>query len=330
MAPGDAPPPDVSVIIPTYNRASLVARCITSLRAADAGHLEIVVVDDGGNDDTDRVAREGGALYLRQANAGPAAARNLGFEASHGRYVAFIDSDDEWMAVGVGRLVAQLDANPDIAVLFADTSMGNDQDGYASFVQTYGTDQFFALPHTARAGGIRVLERRPFFLQLSTRNVMFLGSLLVRRDFFASIGAFDPALRGAADWDFFMRAAASGVVAYSEGPPVSKYYKHDEGMSTNSDHMEEDFIKALDSVRRRAPLDATERAHVEERLRAHVFGWAWLAYEKGDLRTMRHRLKWAFQLGQGRAREAAFLAASYLPPSLVRLVRRAKHGVAAS
>ncbi|MEO8483555.1 MAG: glycosyltransferase family A protein [Acidobacteriota bacterium] len=330
MSLAAAPEPDVSVIIPTYNRAGLVARCITSLRAADAGRLEIIVVDDGGNDDTDRVAREGGAVYLRQANAGPAAARNLGFAASRGRYVAFIDSDDEWMTTGVGRLVAQLDANPDIAVLFADTSMGNDDDGYASFVRTYGTERFFALPYASRPGGVRVFERRPFFLQLSTRNVMFLGSMLIRRAFFASIDGFDPELRGAADWDFFMRSTAAGVVAYSDGTAVSKYYKHDEGMSTNSDHMEEDFIKALDSVRRRSPLDAVERAHVDERLRAHVFGWAWLAYEKGDFRTMRTRLKWASRLGQFHAREAVFLAASYLPPSFVRALRRARHGAAPS
>jgi glycosyltransferase involved in cell wall biosynthesis len=322
--------PAVSVIIPTYNRASLVARCITSLRAAGIPSLEIIVVDDGGNDDTAQVAAQGGAVYLRQANAGPAAARNNGFASSHGRYVSFIDSDDEWLPGAVTRLVTQLDANPTVSVLFGDSAMGNDQDGFVSFVRTYGGDVFFALPHEPRADGVRVFERRPFFLQLSTRNVMFLGSMLIRRDFFASVDGFDPALRGAADWDFFMRATAAGVVAFSDGPPISRYYKHDEGMSTNSDHMEEDFIRALESVRRRSPLDAVERAHVNERLRAHLFGWAWLAYEKGDLRTTRRRLKWASQLGQFGPREAVYLATTYLPVSWVDALRRTKRRNSAS
>jgi glycosyltransferase involved in cell wall biosynthesis len=321
--------PDVSVVIPTYNRAVLVARCVASLRAMGGADVDIIVVDDGGTDDTERVVREAGATYVRQPNAGPAAARNTGFEASRGRYVAFIDSDDEWLP-GIGRLVRQIASNPDVDVIFADTAMGNDADGYVSFVQVYGGDRFLALPDQRRADGVRVLDRRSFFLQLSTRNVMFLGSMLIRREFFTRVGGFDPALRGAADWDFFMRATAAGAIAYSDGDPVSRYYKHDEGMSTDTDHMEEDFIKALESVRRRAPLDAVELAHVKARLRDHTFGWAWLAYERGDLRTMRRRLAWARTLGAFGIREMAYAAVTYLPPRLVSALRRARRRAVAT
>lgn len=319
--------PDVSVIIPTYNRAALVARCVASLHATGGPNLDVIVVDDGGSDDTERVVREAGARYVRQANAGPAAARNTGFEASRGRYIAFIDSDDEWLP-GIHRLVRQVASNPDMDVIFADTAMGNDADGYVSFVQTYGGDRFFALPHQSRADGVRVFERRPFFLQLSTRNVMFLGSMLIRREFFARIGGFDPLLRGAADWDLFMRATAAGAIAYSDGDPVSRYYKHEEGMSTDTDHMEEDFIKALDSVRRRAPLDSIELAHVNVRLRDHLFGWAWMAYERGDLRTTRRRLAWARTLGAFGVREMTYTAVTYLPPRLVSALRARRRAAA--
>lgn len=313
----------VSVIIPTFNRSALVDRCIRSLVSADAAGLEIVVVDDGGSDDTEAVVA-GRAVYLRQSNAGPAAARNNGAAHSHGAFVAFIDSDDEWTPEGIGRLQAQMIANPDVDVVFGDSLMGNDDDGFVSFVRTYGGEAFFALPGASRPDGLRVLEREIFFRQLSTRNVMFLGSMLIRRTFFDRISGFDPALCGAADWDFFMRATAAGVVGYSDGSPVSKYYKHDAGMSTNSDHMEEDFIKALDSVRRRSALPPELLAHVNERLRGHVFGWAWLAWEKGDFRAARKRLRLASALGQLGPREAAYLAGTYLPASLVSTLRRAR------
>lgn len=313
----------VSVVIPTYNRSALVSRCVDSIRASGVTPLEIVVVDDGGKDDTEAVIA-GRATYLRQPNAGPAAARNNGFDTSRGDYVGFIDSDDEWIADAARRLHQQLDAHPDVDVVFADSRMGNDDEGFVSFVDTYGGEAFSQLPAAERPGGLRVLERGPLFRQLSTRNVMFLGSMLIRRDFFARIGGFDPKLRGAADWDFFMRATAAGTVAFSAGPAMSYYYKHSEGMSTDQDHMEEDFIRALDSVRRRAPLDDDARAHVEARLRDHIFGWAWQAYEKGDLQTTRARLQMAVDMGQFGAREAVYLATSYFPPALVDAMRRAK------
>jgi len=313
---------DVSAIIPTYNRASLVERCIRSLHASGTPNLEVIVVDDGGKDNTEEVARALGAVFLTQKNAGPAEARNNGFRHSHGRYVVFIDSDDEWTPGGMPRLVAQMDANPDLAVLFADSQMGSHEDGWVSFVGTYGGAAFDALPCERRADGVRVLTRTPFFRTLSTRNVMFLASTLVRREFFASVGQFDPKLRGAADWDFFMRLATAGLIGYSEGDAVSLYYKHGEGMSTDSDHMEEEFARALDSVRRRARLEPDERQHVEARLRRQLFGWAWLAYDRGDFKTARARLDLAREMGQFGAREMFYYAVTYTPPSLVRMLRR--------
>ena len=316
-----------SVIIPTYNRADLLARCLRSLVGANVPSLEIIVVDDGGSDHSEEVvAAFPGARYLRQANAGPATARNLGFEASRGQYVAFIDSDDEWTNGGIRRLVANLDSNPDVPIAFADTAMGSPEAGFVSFVATYGGDAFDTLPHERR-GGLRVFERRPFLIQLSTRNVMFLGSMLFRREAFAALGGFDRALCGAADWDVFMRATAMSPVGFSEGPPVSLYYKHAAAMSTDADHMEEDFIKALESVHLRCDLDPQERAHVESRLREHIFGWAYTAYERGDLKTARERLqrRTPTSINTRGLRETAYLFATYLPPAFVGAVRKAKH-----
>jgi glycosyltransferase involved in cell wall biosynthesis len=316
----------VSVVIPTYNRAALLARCIRSLKSSAVSELEIVVVDDGSTDETPAVARSvEGVVYIRQANTGPALARNAGFAASRGRYVVFLDSDDEWIARVPARLIAQLDANPDIPLVFGDTLVGSPAVGFASFIDRYGGETFDALPYERRPGGLRLLERRPFFRQLSTRNVMFLGSLVIRRQFFESAGRFDPRLRGAADWEFFMRVAAGRPVAFSEGPAVSRYFKHTEGMATDSDHMERDFILALDAVRTRCGLDAADRAHINAQLRRHTFGWAYQAFDRGELTVARERLHWASELGQMRAREAMFLATTFLPPRVVQALRRAKH-----
>src|SRR5262249_42438990 len=144
---------NLSVIVPTFNRAALLERCLRSLIAAGVTNMEIIVVDDGSTDSTATVvALYPGIEYIPKANAGPAATRNLGSGASRGRYVAFIDSDDEWIEGGAGRLVAQLDANPDLPVIFADAAMGDHSTGFVSFVQTYGKAEFSQLPHEERAG----------------------------------------------------------------------------------------------------------------------------------------------------------------------------------
>ena len=88
----------LSVIIPAYNRVEMIPDTIDSILSCGLDDLEIVVVDDGSTDRTPEVVGAMGSpvRYLRQANAGLASARNTGFAASCGRYVAFLDSDDQW------------------------------------------------------------------------------------------------------------------------------------------------------------------------------------------------------------------------------------------
>ena len=87
----------ISVVIPTYNRAALLARTLASL-PKDRNRVEIIVVDDGSTDETAAMV-EGAGLgihFLQQNRCGPGAARNLGWNAATGEYVAFLDSDDLW------------------------------------------------------------------------------------------------------------------------------------------------------------------------------------------------------------------------------------------
>ena len=90
--------PLFSVVIPTYNRAKLLRVALASIAAQEFRDFETIVVDDGSQDDTEEVVRLCGLRiqFLRQANAGPGAARGLGLHHAQGRYIAFLDSDDKW------------------------------------------------------------------------------------------------------------------------------------------------------------------------------------------------------------------------------------------
>jgi glycosyltransferase involved in cell wall biosynthesis len=315
--------PDVSVIVPTYNRASLIGNTIRGLLDAQVPGLEIVIVDDGSKDDYESVLRSFGesVVYVRQVNAGPARARNYGFTKSRGRYVLFLDDDDGWHPGTVAQLAAVLDAHPDLPCVFGDTSMGSPEDGYVSFVDTYGGPGFHALGGKRLDSRVKVLDRWPFFRALARRNVMFLGSLLLRRATFERVGGFDEALRGAADWEFFMRLAASADVGFRAGDPVAIYLKHATGMSTDSTHMETDFGKALSNVLSKCELPSEIRAYVKTRLRDQLFGFAYVAYDRGDLGSARAQLGAMLRDGHYGLREVAYWGLSSMPAASVRLLR---------
>lgn len=98
VADGERPAgtPKVSVIIPTFNRAHYLGDAIDSVLQQTLADVEIIVVDDGSTDDTERVVASFGAqvIYERTANGGVAHARNVGIRRARGTYFAFLDSDD--------------------------------------------------------------------------------------------------------------------------------------------------------------------------------------------------------------------------------------------
>jgi len=95
--------PVVSVIVPTYNRQALLPRALDSVVAQTFDNWEIVLVDDGSTDGTEDVAAryreqlKERFTYIRQPNQGSSNARNHGMDACNGRFVAFLDSDDEFL-----------------------------------------------------------------------------------------------------------------------------------------------------------------------------------------------------------------------------------------
>ncbi len=120
--------PTASIVIPTYNRVSLLPRAVHSVVAQTFEDWEIVVVDDGSTDDTPTMARCLRAkigprfVYLRQQNGGSSDARNRGIEAARGRFVAFLDSDDEFMPTKLQRQLALFEARPELGLVYSDLS----------------------------------------------------------------------------------------------------------------------------------------------------------------------------------------------------------------
>jgi glycosyltransferase involved in cell wall biosynthesis len=121
--PADHPQPSmspaISVILPTYNRAGLLARAVSSVVAQSWTDWELIIVDDGSTDNTaeviDGLMRTDARIHtVAQANAGPSNARNRGYSLSHGALITYLDSDDEYLPDHLAVRVQFMRDHPDI------------------------------------------------------------------------------------------------------------------------------------------------------------------------------------------------------------------------
>jgi glycosyltransferase involved in cell wall biosynthesis len=182
--------PLISCIIPAYNGEAYLSHALDSILAQTHRPLEIIVVDDGSTDATPAIATAYGpqVRYVCQANAGPAAARNLGLQEARGELIAFLDQDDVWHPDKLSRQLSRFEARPELEACVAHVSLF-----WVSAMR----------PNESRFQGHRLSRPLPGYIT---------GTLLARRATFDKVGRFNPALRygDAADW--FLRAAEKGVV----------------------------------------------------------------------------------------------------------------------
>jgi glycosyltransferase involved in cell wall biosynthesis len=110
----------VSVIIPLFNKARYIQRAIDSVLAQTYIDYELIVVDDGSTDDGVKIVRKYSDMRIRlilQDNAGPGAARNRGIKESFGKYIAFLDADDEWLPLFLEKTTEYLDLHSNVATI---------------------------------------------------------------------------------------------------------------------------------------------------------------------------------------------------------------------
>lgn len=182
---------NISIIIPTYNRESLLPKAIDSLLAQTYRHFEIIIVDDGSTDNTRAALKKyhnAGIRYVYQENSGPAAARNRGIREAQYSFLAFLDSDD-WFAPG--KLEIQL------------TRMQE--------------EPYYLISHTDeiwyRRGKLLNQKKRHhkpggyIFARCLELCTVSMSTVMVRRDLFDTIGLFDETLPCCEDYDFWLRAS---------------------------------------------------------------------------------------------------------------------------
>lgn len=223
--------PTVSVVIPAYNRAGRLPAAIDSALRQGIADLDVVVIDDGSQDDTRAVvAAYGGPVrYVYQENAGVGAARNTGIRHAPGAFVAFLDSDDRWAD---GKLAAQLELfrrHPAVGLVFSDFVVEK-PDGA---VQPHGASMWAGRdldfprmrsemlePPAGSAAWRAPLEcwTGPMYRQLLDELPILTSSVVVRREALDDTTWYTERVALFEDWEFFARVARRAEVGYVTAP----------------------------------------------------------------------------------------------------------------
>jgi glycosyltransferase involved in cell wall biosynthesis len=265
--------PDVSAIIPTYNRRELVIRAIRSALAQTREVGEIIVIDDGSTDGTDAALKaEFGdrIISVRQANAGVSAARNRGMAMARGRYIALLDSDDEWMPEKTALQVDWLDAHPDFGMVLCDVERV-DIDGQP-------IDRF-----RRRA----VIREDGWVLPMVLQNPSLAPvSAMFRREVYDDVGGFDETLATAEDLDFHLRVASRWRIGVIEEALARAIRGHD-GLSSLS-RTYDDYTLVIE----RSVEEAGDKVSAEDKSRA--LAAVYLRNARGAIFANRFRDAWAW------------------------------------
>lgn len=216
----------VSVIIPCYNRSDLLRQAIASCALQTHRNLEVIVVDDGSEEDlrsaVDTARIEYGLgerlRYVHQHRRGGGSARNLGLTRASGQFIQYLDSDDLLHPDKIATQLAHLAERPDLDMV-------------------YCLDEQFA----ETVGDLRLLWNVPRRADLDNLLDRFLvgdtvwqtGSPLWRRATLDRVGAWDEQLRCWQDWDFHVGALCAGLRCACSGR-VLQYIRRHQGPSTQT------------------------------------------------------------------------------------------------
>lgn len=244
---------NISVIIPCYNRQSLIARAIDSVLAQTYAALEVIVVDDGSSDNSaDFIRRQyPNVKLLQQSQHGVSHARNQGIRLAQGNWIAFLDSDDAWHTDKLQQQVSALQQQPQYQICH--------------------THEIW-IRKDKRVNQMRKHEKfgGHIYQHCLQQCLMAPSSILINRDVFDKIGLFDETLPVCEDYDLWLRITARYAVLYLEQALITKYGGHDDQLSHQFWGMDRFRIKALHKMLQSSVLNSVDRQATVDVLRDKI------------------------------------------------------------
>lgn len=241
--------PEVSVIIPAYNRCAMLLEAIDSVLAQSTPAFELIVIDDGSTDgtsETEQLERLTETIRIeRIEHSGPAAARNRGVAIARAPLIAFLDSDDLWSPTKLERQLAFMRDNPGCAI-----SQTNE-----IWIRN-GRRVNPGHRHRKRAGDIFIDSLRTCLIAMS--------SVMMRTDLFRSSGGFDEHMTAAEDYDLWLRILIDHEAGLLDEPLVTHRAGHPDQLSATTPALDRFRILALTKLLADHRLSPARRTAVVE------------------------------------------------------------------
>lgn len=222
--------PQVSVIIPTYNRGWILKEAIDSVLTQDYKDFELIVVDDGSTDNTSEILASygNGIRVLFQENKGVSAARNRGIAEASGQFIAFIDSDDLWLPQKLSTQVEFFNQTPDALIC--------------------QTEEVWI--RKGKRVNPKMRHKKPSGMIFEPSLELCLVSpsaVMIRRVLFDRIGEFDVTLPACEDYDLWLRISCRFPVHLIDTPLIIKRGGHNDQLSSMKG-LDKFRIKAIEKI----------------------------------------------------------------------------------
>jgi glycosyltransferase involved in cell wall biosynthesis len=297
--------PLVSVILPTYNRAEWLSRAIDSVIAQTYTHWELIVWDDGSTDHTEGIAKAYNNQKIKyhfDDNHGVYYARNRSIQVSRGEYIAFLDSDDEWMDDKLSVQVTAMIAHPRIDLLFTDffNIRLNDERAFRGFKQCLRAMKSLDVEEVE--DDLFLIKNR-FLESLTIEDFIATDTVILRREVFDRAGLFKSNIKSSEDYELWWRMALAGVCFAYINKVYLRRYKYPGSLSSSSISMFENRLKVLDlcvyESLTKGRMDLVPYLNGPYRIawQNMIPMYGNIGDRKGMLNAFYHSLKYGFTLG---------------------------------
>ena len=221
----------ISVVVPTYNRAETLLRALESVVIQTVPVNEVIVVDDGSTDDTAKSVTDyfPNVRYIFQTRKGVSAARNRGILTAKSQWIAFLDSDDEWLPNKLAVQIQALTEQPQYSICHTDE------------IWIRNGKRVNPMKKHRKYGG-HIFKKCLPLCSISP------SSVIIKRNVFDDIGYFDETLPACEDYDLWLRICAKYPVLFVDSQLIKKYGGHDDQLSRAHWGMDRFRIYALEKI----------------------------------------------------------------------------------
>ena len=237
----------IAVIISSYNRVYCLSRAIDSVLAQSHPVEKICVIDDGSTDDTQQLLQSNYPQihYIRQENKGVSAARNKGIRKIKSQWIAFLDSDDEWLPQKIEKQLFELTRQPMYKLIHCDE------------VWIRNGVRVNAMNKHKKSGG-------DIFESCLPLCVISPSASIIQRELLLEVGLFNESLPACEDYDLWLRICSSHPVLYVNEKLLCKYGGHEDQLSRQHWGMDRFRVDALDRIIREGVLQSDQAKAARE------------------------------------------------------------------